>query len=217
MADRSAVADSLTTQAWMERRRQQIAAQPHPLSGPDRTSSYFGYVPELSEAEHAQVRAQQAEQHRREEEADQQNRWMLIPVFAPDLAILGAEGVGAYIARKGAQRLARIPVHVDIAPKNGNTYRAILGKRAHADFRAKVRAKADQDWVADGKIETDEGYVVPDAQTPPRSSAPDGRLIDLKPSTARGRAAGAKKKEMYEAKTKRSTRIIYYDPNKYRR
>jgi hypothetical protein len=217
MAGRPAVSDSMTTDRWMDQRRQQVAAQPHPLSGPDRTSSYFGYVPELTEAEHAQVRAQQAEQHRREEEADKQNRWMLIPVFAPDLAILGAEGVGAYIARKAAQRLAKIPVHVDIAPKNGNTYRAILGKRAHADFRAKVRAKADQKWIADGPVETENGYVVPDAQTPPRSSAPDGRLIDLKPNTARGRAAGAKKKAFYEDQTERPTRIVYYDPNKYRR
>src|SRR3954447_18101663 len=109
MAGRPAVSDSMTSERWMDQRQQQVAAQPHPLSGPDRTSSYFGYVPEMTEAEHARVRAQQIEQHHREEEADQQNRWMLIPVLAPELLTFGAEAAAGWAARSAAKRLPAIP------------------------------------------------------------------------------------------------------------
>jgi hypothetical protein len=171
----------------------------------------------MTDAELAHLRAEQAKQHQREEEADRQNRWMPAPVLAPEFLVMGVEAAGALAARSAAKRLAAIPnLRLNIRPPNGNTYRAILGKRAHAELQAAGDAK--DGWTAEGTLTGNDGKIYrPDLRTPPRELAPDGRLIELKLKTTRGRAPGVRQKGVYEEQLDRPTRIIYYDPNKYRR
>lgn len=218
--------DAQKTTAWMDARQRQVgAAQSAPGA---RTASYFGYQPELSAQEEAELRHRQLEERKHLDEINRQNMWMLGPVLAPDFVVLGAEGLGLLAGRAAAKRLAAVePAYLNVLAKKGETIHTILGKRAHKVFRDKVRAKGNG-WVAEKRFPTEDGrYVIPDAMTPPRNPAnPKQRFnLDLKSDTPSGRAAGEKKKIDYKAKTKKigpgsstTTRMtISYDAEKLSR
>lgn len=139
MADGRTTGDALKTDPWMRQRQQQVAGKDAPGT---RTASYFGYQPELSAQEEQELRRQQLQTHRRVEAIDKQNQWMLIPVFAPEMAIAGAELTGAFVGRALAKRVANMkPLEWGPQPARGENLWTIRGKRAHKAFREKVEAK----------------------------------------------------------------------------
>jgi hypothetical protein len=147
MAGPNAVKDSMPIDQRMNHRNGLVRGQPQ--SGPQEISSYFGYVPELTAREEADLRRQQAAHHKKLEDINRQNYWMLGPIFAPDLLLFGTQAAGAIAARAAAKRLTALPeLKLGVQPRNGETIHTILGKRAHTDLRAKIKAKPD--WMMAG-------------------------------------------------------------------
>jgi hypothetical protein len=182
-------------------------------AGPERTASHFGYVPEPDEAEIADIRREQAEQHRGEEAVDREKRWMLGPIFAPLALAVGSEIAGSIAAREMLRRMAAargVPAR-RFEPNRGENPYAAAGRKAHEEFKARVRAK--DGWQADEGVNTKEGLLRPDARTPPRNpQKPEKQFsIELKPNTPRGRREDASAKRRYERATDNRTRVIYYE------
>jgi hypothetical protein len=181
------------------------------------TSSYFGYQGEADEADLRELRRRQAEAHEREEAIDRENRWMLAPVIAPIGFVVANEILGSMAARAMAQRIvaARGVPKRAFEPNRGENPYAAAGRKAHEEFKQRVKAK--EGWDADQSVPKQERVLRPDAQTPRRNPENDEERfnIELKPNTPRGRRAGAESKRRYERATKNRTRVIYYDPKDY--
>lgn len=84
-----------------------------------------------------------------------------------------------------------------------------LGKKAHADFKAKVEAKG---WKSEPTL-TDPATgkkVKPDAVTL------SGKPVELKPNTPSGVAKGKSQLKAQERATGEKGRVVTYDPEKHR-
>lgn len=94
--------------------------------------------------------------------------------------------------------------------RGGENSAAAIGREAHQDLARKVAEKPGWDpgpreRGADGRIH------MPDVKTA------QGRYMELKPNTPSGRAAGARQAARYEKQLGSRVRVIYYDPNKYKK
>jgi hypothetical protein len=143
---------------------------------------------------------------------------MLAPVFAPELLILGAEVSAALAARAAAKSLQRVPrLALGREPPNGETIWTRRGRGVHAIKAESVNQKPG--WDAEFRMPTKDGRTIrPDVGAPQRNPAdPNERfLMDWKPNTPTGRAAGARKAKRYQEQTGNKTRTIYYDPKDFR-
>lgn len=93
------------------------------------------------------------------------------------------------------------------AGRGGENAAAAYGRRMHAEFAERLAAKPGWDYEprllgADGK------YYKPDGMTP------RGYILELKPNTPSGRAAGATQMRNYQEKIGVKGRVIYYNPPK---
>jgi hypothetical protein len=214
-----ALRDDLSTDQWMKVRRDQ------PQRGPAELSSYFGYQPEMTASEEAELRAQQAAEREQRERWDQEHQVLLAPVFGPELLLFGAEAAGALAARAAAKRGAALPPqtfkkHALFPISGGDNWAARVGRRAHQDLKAKVDAKPG--WDGERSLRGPNGEIIrPDALGPVRrppapGDAPKRILLELKPNTASGRRAGVGALKRYGAVTKNRGRVVYYNPRDYR-
>lgn len=161
-------------------------------------------------------RQQEAFARVRRAEADR-NAWMAIPALAPVGAVLGLEAAAAWAARSAAAGAAEPLVLTERMPhlRVGDNWATRIGRRAHADLKARVRQK--DGWTAEGRVKTENGYVQPDVQGPSRVGQPRSPYqMELKPNTPSGRQAAARAVRRYEAETGKKAREIYYDPKDYR-
>ncbi len=80
------------------------------------------------------------------------------------------------------------------------------GKRRHDELKERVLKREDRGWHKDG-YKVNGRWYFPDATTR------RGYLLELKPDTPSGRAAGAKQCAEYTRVTGKRCRVIYYQPN----
>jgi RHS repeat-associated protein len=96
------------------------------------------------------------------------------------------------------------------AARGGENAAAAAGRAAHKELGQKVAGKAG--WKSEPRMVGADGKVhAPDVVTP------RGRVMELKPKTASGRATGARQAARYEKQLGTKSRVIYYDPERYRR
>ena len=76
---------------------------------------------------------------------------------------------------------------------------------SHRELAEKVAQKPG--WQSEPRLLGADGKIhKPDVVTP------SGRIIELKPNTPSGRAAGARQLERYEEQLGMRGKVIYYDP-----
>ena len=89
--------------------------------------------------------------------------------------------------------------------RGGESSAAAYGRQQHREFSERVDAKPG--WQSEPRIQGADGkFYKPDAVTP------GGRIIELKPDTPSGRAAGARQIRNYEQQLDKRGRVIYYTP-----
>jgi hypothetical protein len=94
-----------------------------------------------------------------------------------------------------------------VAPvvRGGESSAAAIGRQAHNDLAARVLQKPG--WQSEPRLLGADGkFYKPDIVTP------NGRILELKPNTPSGRAAGARQVSNYEKQLGMPGRVIYYDP-----
>jgi hypothetical protein len=115
-------------------------------------------------------------------------------------------GVGTAI--KAARAADRIDDVVDAARtglRGGETAAAAAGRQAHKELRERVVEKG-AGWRSEPSLKGADGKIFrPDVMTP------SGRILELKPNTPSGRAAGARQINKYEEQLGMPCRVIYYD------
>lgn len=80
------------------------------------------------------------------------------------------------------------------------------GKRRHDELKRRVDEREDRGWHR-------RGYTVNGQRIFPDATTRRGYLLELKPDTPSGRAAGAKQCAEYTRVTNKRCRVIYYQPN----
>lgn len=80
------------------------------------------------------------------------------------------------------------------------------GKRRHDELKKRVDERKDRGWHR-------RSYTVNGQRIIPDATTRRGYLLELKPDTPSGRAAGAKQCAEYTRVTGRRCRVIYYQPN----
>lgn len=127
-------------------------------------------------------------------------------VTSPGLIAAGtdvAAGVTGVTGTAGA-----IGAGVKAASRGGENAAAAAGRAAHKVLAAKVAAKPG--WRSEPRMVGADGKVYkPDVVTP------NGRILELKPNTPSGVAAGARQTANYEQQLGMPARAIYYEPPKY--
>lgn len=89
--------------------------------------------------------------------------------------------------------------------RGGESTAAAMGRQAHKDLAERVLQKSD--WQSEPRLLGADGkFYKPDVVTP------NGRILELKPNTPSGRAAGARQVRNYEEQLGMPGRVIYYDP-----
>jgi hypothetical protein len=114
----------------------------------------------------------------------------------------------AYLAAKVAPLAARgaAAESVPLATRGGENAAAAYGRQAHAEFGQRITAKG---WEYEPRLLGADGkYYKPDGLTP------RGYILELKPNTPSGRAAGASQMKNYQEQLGVKGRVIYYDPPK---
>jgi hypothetical protein len=107
---------------------------------------------------------------------------------------LGVKGLG-----KGAAKAAKT------ATRGGESAAAAAGRQAHRELAERVAQKPG--WQSEPRLLGADGKIYkPDVVTP------NGRILELKPNTPSGRAAGARQIQNYEEQLGMPGRVIYYDP-----
>jgi hypothetical protein len=94
-----------------------------------------------------------------------------------------------------------------VAPvvRGGENTAAAIGRQAHNDLAARVLQKSG--WQSEPRLLGADGkFYKPDIVTR------NGRILELKPNTPSGRAAGARQVRNYEKQLGMRGRVIYYDP-----
>ncbi|HDN7839911.1 TPA: hypothetical protein P2B59_005831, partial [Klebsiella pneumoniae] len=94
--------------------------------------------------------------------------------------------------------------------RGGENAAAATGRAAHAALAQRIAAKPG--WQSEPRMIGADGKVYkPDAVTP------NGRILELKPNTPSGMAAGARQTANYEKQLGMRARVIYYDPDKFKK
>ncbi len=96
------------------------------------------------------------------------------------------------------------------AARGGENAAAAAGRAAHGALAQRVAAKPG--WKSEPRMIGFDGKAYkPDVVTP------NGRILELKPSTPSGIAAGARQTANYEKQLGMRARTIYYDPEKFKK
>ena len=89
--------------------------------------------------------------------------------------------------------------------RGGESAAAATGRQAHKELAERVSQKPG--WESEPRLKGADGkYYKPDVVTP------GGHILELKPNTPSGRAAGARQIQNYEDQLGRRGRVIYYEP-----
>lgn len=87
----------------------------------------------------------------------------------------------------------------------GGESAAAAGRQAHRELADRVAQKPG--WQSEPRSLGADGKIYkPDVVTP------NGRILELKPNTPSGRAAGARQIQNYEKQLGMPGRVIYYEP-----
>jgi RHS repeat-associated protein len=128
---------------------------------------------------------------------------------ANDIAQDGARLVGIAAIATGAFRGASPEGLPQTGP--GENQAAVNGRAAHAEFFQKVDAKPGWQSQPSLKDPATGRTVKPDAVTK------GGRPVELKPKTPSGRSTGQQQLKKYQRATGKKGRVVYYDPERYRK
>jgi len=91
------------------------------------------------------------------------------------------------------------------APRGGESAAAAAGRQAHRELAERVAQKPG--WQPAPRLRgLDGNYYKPDVVTP------NNRILELKPNTPSGRAAGVRQIQNYEEQLGMPGRVIYYEP-----
>ena len=89
--------------------------------------------------------------------------------------------------------------------RGGESAAAAAGRQAHSELAERVLPKPG--WQSEPRLLGADGKIYkPDVVTP------NGRILELKPNTPSGRAAGARQTRNYEEQLGMPGRVIYYEP-----
>lgn len=169
-----------------------------------------------SDAEVAGLRREQAVARDNARAASRENAWMAVPALAP-VGVAGALGLAARMAPAAVEAAPLVLTKRDPYLRVGDNWATRAGRRAHAQFKAKVEAKGGG-WHADRNVALEgQPQRRPDALTPARNPIhPKKRhYLELKPDTPTGRAAGRRAIEKYQTPDGNKTRVIYYKPKDF--
>ncbi|MDF3058137.1 MAG: hypothetical protein K0R17_2352, partial [Rariglobus sp.] len=123
----------------------------------------------------------------------------------------GSEGVGLTQGVERSSLMISSPIAQHAAPfslgsaaiRGGETSAAAAGRQAHRSFADKVMQKPG--WRSEPRlIGADGKFHKPDAVTP------SGYIIELKPNTPSGRAAGARQINRYKKQLGMPGKVVYY-------
>jgi RHS repeat-associated protein len=90
--------------------------------------------------------------------------------------------------------------------RGGESAAAAFGRQAHKEFAERVVQKPG--WLSEPRLQGANGkFYKPDVVTP------NGRILELKPNTPSGHAAGARQIKIYEDQLGMPGRVIYYEPS----
>jgi RHS repeat-associated protein len=90
--------------------------------------------------------------------------------------------------------------------RGGESAAAAAGRQAHRELAERVAQK--RGWRSEPRLQGADGkFYQPDVVTA------NGRILELKPNTPSGRAAGARQISIYEDQLGMPGRVIYYDPS----
>jgi RHS repeat-associated protein len=105
----------------------------------------------------------------------------------------------------GARLVAKMGEEAGAATRGGESAAAAAGRQTHRELAERVAQKPG--WRSEpGMRGADGKYYKPDVVTP------RGRIIELKPSTPTGRAAGIRQTQNYARQLERPARPVYYTP-----
>ena len=91
--------------------------------------------------------------------------------------------------------------------RGGESAATAAGRQAHRELAERVTQKPG--WQSEPRLVGADGNVYkPDVVTP------GGRILELKPNTPSGRAAGERQVRNYEEQLGMRGRTIYYEPKK---
>jgi hypothetical protein len=114
-------------------------------------------------------------------------------IAAKETAIAAKEAI------EGAKDAARVE------RRGGESVAAAKGRQAHKDLAEKVTQK--EGWQSEPRLIGADGKVYkPDVVTP------SGHILELKPNTPSGRAAGERQIKKYEEQLGMRGKVIYYEP-----
>jgi hypothetical protein len=89
--------------------------------------------------------------------------------------------------------------------RGGESVAAANGRQAHKELAERISQKFG--WESEPRLKGADGkYYKPDVVTP------SGHILELKPNTPSGRAAGARQIQIYEEQLGLRGRVIYYEP-----
>ena len=106
-----------------------------------------------------------------------------------------------------AAEAAEVEAAESVAPvlRGGESTAAAIGRQAHSDLAERVLQKPG--WQSEPRLIGADGKLYkPDVVTP------NGRILELKPNTPSGSAAGARQIRNYQEQLGMPGRVIYYNP-----
>jgi hypothetical protein len=142
-----------------------------------------------------------------------------VPPLAAPLVVTGLEGAAAWAARNALPALERAPLQfMEREPylRVGDNWATRAGRRAHAALKERLAQKPG--WEYEPKLpRKGQAPYRPDVGAPQRNPLDPSvrRLLELKPDTPTGRAAGARTIERYREITKNPIRLIFYNPEDF--
>ena len=120
----------------------------------------------------------------------------------------GARLAARKVASKVVQEVDQCAVAVEGVKggaRGGENSAAAAGRQAHKELAERVAQKPG--WLSEPRLVGADGKVYkPDVVTP------GGYILELKPNTPSGRAAGARQVQNYEEQLGMRGRVIYYEP-----
>jgi hypothetical protein len=139
----------------------------------------------------------------------QGTEWFLAGVVATSAggAVIDL-GVGlgvSFVATQAAVKGTAAATNSALALRGGESVATKAGRQAHRELADRVSQKPG--WQSEPRLQGADGkFYRPDVVTP------SGRILELKPNTPSGRAAGARQIGIYEQQLGMPGRVIYYDP-----
>lgn len=108
------------------------------------------------------------------------------------------------VGNKAAEGLSLANGAVKEATRGGESAAAAAGRQAHKELAERVSQKPG--WQSEPRMQGKDGnFYKPDVVTP------SGRILELKPNTPSGRAAGERQVKNYEEQLGMRGRVIYYE------